>query len=456
MFPGMKRDTGKPSELRETFRISITEGVFSQVYTGLAGPGSVFLTKLLTLLQASPVQFGILSAIGQLSMVLQPLGALVTRRMTHHRRSTVLWAAAGRAMTPLLGVIPLVFAPVSALTTVLLVFGLSTAVLSVSTNIWTGWIARMVPLRIRGRFFAKRNSILVSFGLAVAFLVGMIVDGTGDDPDKLRTVLLLVFSGAGIVGLAGLRILAKQPERPVPVNPLPASRILVEPFKDRNFRKLCLFGVWWMMAVGIGAPFWQPFMIQVLHMGITQMLLYGITSTIGTILTLKYWGKLVDRFGNKTAMKLAIIIGTMVPLIWLFVKPESLWIIYAESLVSGSMWGCVGIVTANLVLSVAPEDRVQSYSGLYGAFSGTGMIITMLASGFLMPKPMVLLGLHLHSMQVLFLITAFARLSALIPLSRVEEPNSKPLTAVLGTLRLYSKVKLLNLRVVLNRPGQKK
>ena len=116
----------------------------------------------------------------------------------------------------------------------------------------------------------------------------------------------------------------------------------------------------------------------------------------------------------------------------------------------------MGIVTANLVLSVAPEDRVQSYSGLYGAFSGTGMIITMLASGFLMPKPMVLLGLHLHSMQVLFLITAFARLSALIPLSRVEEPNSKPLTAVLGTLRLYSKVKLLNLRVVLNRPGQKK
>jgi len=455
MFPHMKRNPGKPSELRETFRISITEGVFSQIYSGLAGPGSVFLTKLLTLLQASPVQFGFLSAIGQLSMVLQPLGALVTRRMTHHRRSTVMWAGAGRAMTPLLGVIPLIFAPERALNAVLLTFALSTAVLSVSTNIWTGWIARMVPLKIRGRFFARRNTILISFGLAVAFLVGMIVDGTGDDPDKLKTVLLLVFSGAGVIGLLGLRILAKQPERPVPLNPLPASRILTEPFRDRNFRKLCLFGVWWMMAIGIGAPFWQPFMIQVLNMGITQMLLYGITSTIGTILTLRYWGKLVDRFGNLTAMKLAIVIGTAVPLVWLFVKPSSLWIIYAESLVSGSMWGCVGIVTANLVLAVAPEDRVQSYSGLYGAFSGTGMIVTMLASGYLMPKPITLFGLPLHSMQVLFLATAFARLSALIPLSRVEEPNSRPLNAVLGTLRVYSKVKLLSLRVVLSRSMQK-
>ncbi len=451
MFAGMKNIRKKPSELRETFRISITEGVFSQIYTGLAGPGSVFLTRLLTLLGASSAHFGILSATGQLSMVLQPLGALVTRQMTHHRRSTVLWAAAGRMMTPLLGLVPLLFQRGQALTGVLVVFAVSTAVLSVSTNIWTGWIARMVPLRIRGRFFARRNSILVVFGLAVAFLVGMVVDGTGGDPERLKWVFLVVFSGAGVIGLAGLRILSRQPERAVPPNPLSSSKILVEPFRDKNFRKLLLFGVWWMMAVGIGAPFWQPFMIQVLQMGVTSMLLYGVTSTVGTVLTLKYWGRLVDRFGNVAAMKLAIMIGTLVPLIWLFVGPENIWIIYAESVVSGSMWGCVGIVTANLVLAVAPEDRVQSYSGLYGAFSGTGMIITMLASGFLMPQPLYIAGLHLHPMQVLFLATAFARLSALIPLSGVKEPNSLPLGAVLNRLRLFSKVRLLDIRVLLGR-----
>lgn len=455
MFPGMKRNAGKTSELRDTFRISITEGVFSQIYTGLAGPGSVFLTKLLTVLQASSAQFGILSAIGQLSMVLQPLGALVTRNLTHHRSTTIKWAAAGRALTPLLGVVPLLLPADRALTPVLLVFGLSTALLSVSANIWTGWIARMVPLRIRGRFFAKRNAILVSFGLSIAFLVGILVDRTGDDPARLKPLLLMVFSGAGIIGLTGLRILSRQPERPVVPNQVPTSKILTEPFRDKNFRRLCLFGVWWMMAVGIGAPFWQPFMIQVLRMGVTQMLLYGMTSTVGTILTLRYWGRLIDRFGNITAMKLAIMIGTVVPLIWLFVKPTTLWIIYAESVISGSMWGCVGIVTANLVLSISPKSGVQAYSGIYGALSGAGMIVTMLASGFLMPKPMVLFGLPLHSMQVLFLITSFARLSALIPLSRVSEPNSVPLTAVLSTLRLYSKVKLLNLRVVLGRSDRK-
>lgn len=441
----------KRSELRETFRISITEGVFAQVFTGLAGPGSVFLTRLLSVLNASPVQFGILSAIGQLSMVIQPLGTLVTRKMPFLRVSTVRWAAAGRAMAPLLGIIPLVLDREAAITAVLLTFALATAFMSVSTNIWTGWIARMVPLRIRGRFFARRNSILVAFGLAVAFLAGLLVDSAGNDPSAVKRTLFWVFSAAGVIGLGGLAILLRQPERPVTVQQSTAAGIFTEPLRDRNFRKLCAFGLWWMMAVGIGAPFWQPFMIQVLRMGVTEMMLYGMTSTIGAVFALRYWGRFIDRYGNVSAMKLAIVIGTVVPLVWLFVTPDTLWIIFAESLLSGSMWGCVGIVTANLVLSIAPEGKAQAYSGIYGAFSGGGMILTMLGSGYLMPGPMRLAGLSLHPMQVLFLATALARLSSLLPLSRVAEPNSTPLFAVLNGLRWYSKVRFLTIRVFLGR-----
>jgi len=49
---------GGGSELRQTIDISITEGLFSQVFTSLAGPGSVFLTKLAIMMGAGPVHFG--------------------------------------------------------------------------------------------------------------------------------------------------------------------------------------------------------------------------------------------------------------------------------------------------------------------------------------------------------------------------------------------------------------
>ncbi|PIE51461.1 hypothetical protein CSA37_11615 [Candidatus Fermentibacteria bacterium] len=444
-----------PSELRETFRISITEGVYAQIYISLAGPGSVFLTKLLTALNATAVQLGILAAIGQLSMILQPLGILFTRKLTHHRAVTVKWAAWGRAMTPLLGIFPLFMNDSNAIIWILATFGVSTAILSISANIWMAWMARMVPLRIRGRFFARRNAILLGFGLAIAFTMGLLVDRLGGDLQTLKYVTASVFLIAGFMGLAGLKILARQPEKPVELITEPVRELLTEPLQKKNFRKLCLFGLWWMLAVGIGAPFWQPFMIKVLHMGVTEMLLYGLTSTLGSIVTLRYWGILIDRFGNVTAMKFAVLIGFIVPFVWLFVKPDTIWMLYVEALAAGSMWGCAGVVAANLVLAVAPEKRVQTWSGIYSAFCGTGMFISMLLSGILMPAAITVAGIHLHSMQVLFLITAFARLTALIPLSQVNEPEAGSLSAVLSRIRFWTKVRFLSPRLTLKKKGSK-
>jgi len=101
----------------------------------------------------------------------------------------------------------------------------------------------------------------------------------------------------------------------------------------------------------------------------------------------------------------------------------------------------VGVVTANLVLAVAPRGREQAYSGLYSAVCGLAMIFTMLASGVFMPGQLRILGHPLHPMQVLFLATAFARLSAEIPLRFVEEPDAVGVSVVLRRFLFWNKVR---------------
>lgn len=459
------------SELRETFRISISEGVFSQVYGSLAGPGSAFLTRLLVFLGAGPLHFSLLSAIGQVSMLFQPLGILVGRGSISRKRRVVAWAAAGRSLTPLLGLAPLLLPRHLALPAVLLVFFAITSILAVSTNMWMGWIASMVPRKIRGRFFAKRNAVLMTFGLVVSFGFGMWLDayavpptGAGAfvarvfsiSPAGLPRALFLTFVTAGLLGILGLLILRRQPERLEPVSSETLGNTVLEPLRNPNFRRLCFFGAWWMMAVGVGAPFWQPFMIQVLGMGLVEMLMYGAVSTAGAVLTLRYWGRLIDRYGNRTAMKLAIVAGTFIPLVWLFVTRETRWILVFEAAASGSMWGCVGVVTSNLVLAVAPRGREQASSGLYSAVCGLAMIVTMLGSGIFMPGPLRVFGRVLHPMQVLFLITAAARLSAEIPLAFVEEPDSVGVSVVLRRLLFWSKVRFPMPRVFFRSSGNRK
>ena len=77
------------NRLKKIEKISFLEGIFGQMFNSLAGPGSAFLTKFALMLNATPLQFGILSAIGQVSQIFQPLGAILTRRR-RKRKAVVL------------------------------------------------------------------------------------------------------------------------------------------------------------------------------------------------------------------------------------------------------------------------------------------------------------------------------------------------------------------------------
>jgi len=131
----------------------------------------------------------------------------------------------------------------------------------------------------------------------------------------------------------------------------------------------------------------------------------------------------IDKFGNKTAMRFAIILGGINPLIWLLASPETYWIIYFEAVLSGIMWSGTNIVALNFVLAIAPTKRRQVYSGVYGAFTGVAMMTTMLLSGAFLPGAMDIGTLHLEPGQVLFGLTGLARLTAGIPLTWMENGN---------------------------------
>lgn len=80
------------SEFKKFLKLSVVEGIFGQIFNSLCGPGSAFLTKFAIMLNATPLQFGILSAIGQISQIFQPLGALVTNK--RRKRKGVVMALA--------------------------------------------------------------------------------------------------------------------------------------------------------------------------------------------------------------------------------------------------------------------------------------------------------------------------------------------------------------------------
>ena len=449
------------SELRRAIRISTIEGSFAQAFLSLAAPGSIFLTKFAVLLQATPFHFSVLAAIGQLGQVFQLFGVAISRRMTRRRPAVVALSAAGRALPFLFSFLPFLLSPPVAIWIFLGLAFLSSALMAASANLWVAWIADLVPISIRGRFFSRRSQYTVVVGLLCGYLFGAFVDLFSPQPgllggwlrsilpfaadlraDHLPYALAVVFGAGVVLGLVGVGILSRQPERPKAVEAKHFWTLVAEPLRDGNFRRLLLYGLWWMLAIGIASPFWGPFMIQKLQMSMVSIQVYGTISTIATLLALRPWGTFIDRFGNKTAMRLALVLGGLNPLLWVFVTPQHYEILFLEAATSGIMWSGAGIVATNLVLAIAPDRKRQAYSGVFGAFSGLAMMVTMLLSGLFLPPALELAGRHLEPEQVLFGLTALARWSTELPLSWVHEPRARPLRQALAYLVWTVRVRL--------------
>jgi MFS family permease len=463
--------TRKFSELRSTVSVSITEGVYTQVYISLATVGSAFVTRFALLLGALPSQLGMLAAIGQLSLVFQLFGFALTRRGTSRKSIIIKLATAGRALALFYGILPFLFPQYIAIWVFLALLSVSTSLHAMGTNAWIAWISDMVPERLRGRFFSWRSRYFMVAGLFVGYFLGAVVDlfdphtlGIFERfvrlpnvrlvaPEYLNVAFILVFLIAAVFGFLGILILRKQPERKKEVESGSIMQTFKDSLCDTNFRRFLIYNSWWMLALGVGSPFWQPFMIQKLHMSLVNIQIYGTISALAAILALRPWGSVIDRFGNKAAMRVAIILGGINPLVWIFVNTHTTWVLYLEAITSGIMWSGANIVAMNFVLAIAPQDKRQVYSGIVGAFSGTAMIITMLLSGFLLPRALDFFGLHLEPEQVLFGITGILRWTAHIPLGWVHEARGKPFGALLYYFRQFTKVRIAQLVGLIGRNG---
>jgi len=424
-----------------TYRISVIEGVFAQIYGNLANIGSNFITKFMVILGASPLQFSILSALGQVAAVFQPLGVALMQRLKRRKRVCVAVTAAGRFLSFFLGAALLFSSSQAGIVFLLALLFVSAGLQAVGGNIWIAWVSDLIPIGIRGRFFARRNQILVFSGMVVGYILSYFTDlfekGGGAlrnlasqwvDPDILFTPrnqawwLAGIFVFAGIMGFISLAILSRQPDRKRSLQQqMSLRRKFSEPFRDRNFRMLLAFGVWWMLAIGVGSAFWGPFMLKKLNMGLFQMQLYGSLHMGSSLLSYSFWGRFIDRWGNKRAMFICVLLGGLNPMLWLFMTPANYSILWLEGLLSGFMWAGNGVVTTNFVLAIAGKGREQTYSALYGAVGGVAMMASTLLTGAFFPGALRIGARLLEPEQVIFGVGGILRWLSLVPLLAVKE-----------------------------------
>jgi len=447
------KDKTTNSDIKKTIRLAVINGIFAQIYSTLTGIGGTFITKAAVILNATPMQFSLLNGITQISNFFQLYAVQFSRNVTSHKAPCIRFATVGRLFTMLLGVAFAITFPTLAIYFFLTILLITAILESISGNMWLAWISNMVPKRIRGRFLSFRMQVQLLFGLIIGYLFSFIIDLFEKAPGSwqydllqrfnlveifgkqhLPLALSVVFILGTIAGLIALLVLNRQPERPIKRKD-DANFSIFEPFKNSDFRKLLRFGLWWMFAIGVGSSFWGPYMLRVLHMSLVEMQLYSMISSVFMLVGFRYWGKIADRFGNKTVMKICVFLGFINPSLWLFMTEANYVFIWFEAVTSGLMWSGANLVAVNFVLAIAPRGHEQHWSAVYSAMGGLMMLATIMLSGIFYPPYITIGTVTLHPEQVLFAITGILRLSAEIPLHFVNEPKAVRLRDIILGVR---------------------
>ncbi len=292
---------------------------------------------------------------------------------------------------------------------------------------WNSWMKDLVNRDV-GAYFGRRSKFV-----NISVLLSMLAAGFILDYFKKGNVgygFLILFSIAVIGRFSSAYFLSKKYEPPMTYSSEYYFSFLqfVKKMRRNNFGRFVIFFSLISFATAIASPFFSVYMLKNLSFNYYQFTLITVTSIITTVLSLSFWGRSSDKYGNLMVMKVTGWFVFLIPVLWAFspwiisVNPKLIlpYLVLVEAL-SGFLWAGLNLSSVNFIYDAVTRERMAlcvSYNAIIAAF---GTFLGALIGGyFSSDKFGTILGFH--PIIFIFLLSATLRiLVAMFMLPRVRE-----------------------------------
>ena len=430
-------------------RLVTLEGIASLGFFSISTSG--FLTAFALTLGANNLQIGILAAIPFLTQPLQIPAILLVERLRRRKAIASLAFLLAQLVWIPIALIP-IFMDVPGGGAISLLLGLMavrSAITAVSTCAWNSWLKDLIPGEILGRVMGLRLALAgiaaMVFGLGAAFFVDYWVRNSAEADAPLGYVYVLLF-GIFTLALASPVIMSLIPE------PLMAEttgskpslvRTIAAPFNDHNYRKLLRFLFLWGLAINLATPFFAVYMLQRLGMSLAAVIGLSIVSQVFSIIFLRVWGRMADQFGSKAILSLCVSLYLLVILGWVFTTMPERYFLTIPLLVvlhvlAGVASAGVTLTIGTIGMKLAPQGQATAYlagaglatslgagigpllGGLFADFFSERQL--SLTLGWLDPSRSISVGaLYLTGFDFLFSMAFILGLATLVLLAAIRE-----------------------------------
>ncbi|MDO9576217.1 MAG: MFS transporter [bacterium] len=374
------KDTLTEEEIQSGLRSIIKDGLATQMMITLTG--GVFLVAFALKIGASNLVIGLLAAIPPLAQLIQIPSIYLVEKYRVKRAITVYAIALSRIFLLLVALIPFLFFTEAKLIFLIVALSLHTAFAAVGGCSWNSWIHDLVPQDRLGSFFSRRMILATRLGIPLSLAAGFYIDYWKKlFPDyELYGYSILFFLGF-LAGMLGVYFISTIPEpRMVHIQKKPKFlKLILQPFRDANFKNLLMFSGSWNFAVNLAAPFFTVYMLKRLQLDISFIIGFTVLSQLTSLTFLRIWGRFSDRFSNKSVLGVSGPLFMMCILAWSFTTMPEKYVLTIPLLVvihifMGISMAGVSLALGNIGLKLAPKGQATAYLA-------TNSLVNSLAAG---------------------------------------------------------------------------
>lgn len=294
-------------------------------------------------------------------------GAHVVERFGHRKR-IVLASGGGLSRIALLG---LAFVPFfadgdTAIWIVIVLASIRGFLGYFGLPAWTSLTADVVPLGMRGRFFASRNFGMSISALATAPIAGLLLDRFSG-LDGWQIVWFVAFATGAASTWCFAQIPDPHPKADVVEREAASSRnsVFADVLADRNFMAYLLSTAIFNVALQASGPFFNVYLAENLHAsGFMIGFLTGIMS-ITSLIGLLFFGRVMDDRGTKWLMVATGAVIPILPAAWLLVSEP--WQVIPINLLAGLLWAGYQLAVLNMSIVIAPPEKRARYAATFHA-----------------------------------------------------------------------------------------
>ncbi len=285
-----------------------------------------------------------------------------------------------------------------------------------SNNVWTAVMTKIIDKRERGKYFGVRNLFsslsTVIYTLSYGYILSM--------PDRKAAMLILTtIMSFSAIGSAIFMCLHYVPDLEMDIKNV-SIKIA---FKNKNFVDYLKFASVWLFTWEFLKPMTEYYRIKVLGVNTMFISQMGVlTAILSSVLYLVY-GKLSDKYGNKTMLRMGIFFTTYYVLTYFSMTQDNkMSMLFAAAVIDAIGFTAITLSLLNLMMEVSQEPA-DAYVGAYAMVSGLSAIAAGIFGGilgkFINNGVIYIFGEQFYTIRFAFVIGFILRLFSLLELTRV-------------------------------------